>query len=294
MTQILRNTPATIQASLYVNGTLTDFDSTPTVAVVDANGDTVTGLSSVSKPSTGVYRATIPAQSDLTTLRATWTGAVSGSSTVLTTRYEVVGNLLFTEAEARAKTISGFQTPLSSDSSYPDSEIARWRGLITDMFEDRTGRSWVRRYCRVQMDGTGGRLLSLHDGEARTADGPLPRPGRGVQIAKIISATVSGAAVSTSNIAIDGGTLIRKDGVWHSPTWGDPLNVIVEYEYGPDPVPYEATENGLRVLLANAVPSDVSQYATSISNEDGTFRIATLPVRVEEWLKSVSNRVMVI
>lgn len=287
---ILRSTPATIEARLYVSATLTDFDATPTVAVTDGNGDAVSGVSAVSNPDTGVYRATIPGQADLTTLKAVWSGDVSGDATSIITRHEVVGNLLFTEAEARAMTVSGYQTPLADENIYSDSDIAAWRSLITDMLEERTDRPWTRRYCRVALAGNGGYGLSLYGGDAVTVDGPLLRPGRHLNIARVISATVDGQALDVSNIVVSRSKVIRTDATWPTPVTSNPRNIVLEYEYGPDPVPSEARENALRLLLANSVPNDVNAFATSVSNEDGTFRISTLPVRVEEWIRSVSFR----
>lgn len=291
MSQILRSTPATLELLVYQAGDLTDLDALPTLAITDANGNSVSS-GSVTKPSatTGTYRSVLQSQSDLTTLAAVWSGDLSSEPVSFKRGYEIVGNLLFIEAQARAKTITGQQTPLSDNIAYPDSDIARMRTLITDQFEHRTGRAWTRRYSRVELVGNGGPVIDLWDGHARDSRGDqVGGPGRYRHIAKIIGATVDAVAVSAADLAIDGRRIIHKTGVWVVGSISDPFNVVVEYEYGPDPVPFEANENGLLMALANLVPSDVSAYAQTFAGEDGTITFGpnglAWPTKVWEWLK---------
>lgn len=289
MTQILRNTPRTLELKVYQNGDLTDLDTDPTLALTDANGVAVT-TGSVSRSSTGIYQSVVDGQSNLKTLRAEWSGNLAAKPVVFVQQYEVVGSLLFTESEARSKTITGQQTPLSDENLYPDAAIARMRTLISNQFEHRTGRSWIRRYCRVEISGSGTHVINPRDGESRDSDGnESGGAGRYRNIRKIIGATIDGTTIDANDIKVSGRKIIYTEGLWSRPSTVDPFNVVLEYEYGDDPVDLEANENGLRMVVANIQPSDVSGYAQSFSRPDGTTTFPqggwAWPSKVWEWLK---------
>jgi hypothetical protein len=289
---ILVNTgPTTITKTWYVDGTPTDVGDV-TIGVTDANGtEVVAAGAATTNNADGTYDYALPIQTDLTILKVEWTDDSSGE--VLTDTVEVVGSYLFSIAEARAYNIVGGQTPLSSTSSYPTSKLVEWRDQIAQMFEQRTFRSFTKRYARIELAGDGSTVLYLGDGFATTDWGDRAGGvGRFLDIRRIISVTVNGTAVSLSNVKlVNNGMLRRINGSWTSATSTDPLNIVIEYEYGMEN--YEARENGLRLLAANAIPSDVSSRATSFSDEDGTFRLTTLPVQVEEFLRSYSGRTFV-
>ena len=286
--QILRGTPRTLQITVYSGGTPTDLDANPTIAIVDGNGTAVT-TGAVTKPAgTGIYESVLPAQANLNVLTATWSGLLATKAVTFTQSYEIVGNLLFTEAEARAEQIVGGQAALSDTAKYSDALIAHWRSVIGDMFEWRLNRAVVSRYCRVRIAGGSG-PLDLTYGHPQLASGsPLSRPGRSWDIARIISASVGGVAQTVGDIQIVGSKLYGVS--WGSSTTADPLNVTVEYEYGPDPVDSETHQRALDLLLANAAKSGFASTAESVTNDDGTFRITTFPAGVEEFLKQRKHR----
>jgi len=289
--QILRGTPRTLQITVYSGGTPTDLDANPTIAIVDGNGTAVT-TGAVTKPAgTGIYESVLPAQANLNVLTATWTGLLATKAVSFSQSYEIVGNLLFTEAEARAEQIVGGQAALSDTAKYSDALIAHWRSVIGDIFESRMGRGVVRRYCRARYNGFVGLPLDLTSGYPVLANGSrLPRPGRGWDISTIISATVDGVAQTVSELEIMDYKLYHTTGSWSWPTSATPGNITIEYEYGPDPVEAETHQRALDLLLANAAPSGYPSSATSINTEDGTFRITNFPVAVEEFLKRRNHR----
>lgn len=226
-------------------------------------------------------------------LRLEWT--VTSTSEVVPTHEEIVGTLLFTIAEARGARFTGQQAPLSNTTTFPDAVIARTREQIVSMFEQKTGRSWVRRYCRVELPGTGGHVLSLAGAHARAADGnSVGGQGRHRDIAKITSATADGVSITPADLVVDGFRVLHTSGTWPAPSTSEPLNVVLEYEYGLDPVPLEARENGLRMVVANLVPSDVPDYAQtfSLAGESTSFQqtdalrgmLRVYPEKVREWL----------
>jgi hypothetical protein len=294
MMQILKATPATLELKVYSSGTLTNLDANPTLAATDANGDALSP-GTITTPSTGVYRSVLPAQAELTTLTAVWTGALSGNAVSFTQHHEVVGNHLFTEADARGARFTGQQSPLADEDKFSDEVVARMRELITQQFEQKTGRSWIRRYCRMELHGGGGRELRLFDGHPRDVNGnESGGEGRLRKVARLISVSVDGTVVDLSEVALHGRSVFRKVGTWPRATASDPFRVVVEYEYGDDPVDLEARENGLRVIVANLVPSDVPDYAQTLSvgGENYSFQqndalrgmLRTFPEKTREWL----------
>lgn len=293
MTRVLTNQDSTITLTAYTAGTAAD-QGTFTIGIVDANGDTVVASgTAVTDNSDGTYEYVLPAQADPAALKATWTE--SAGQPIYTTEIEVVGSQLFNEFQARTKSISGQQTPLSDTANYTDAFIADWHDTIAGQFEEKSGRSWILRYARVELSGNGGYALNLTDGISRTSTGKrLKRPGRFNDIGRILSVTVDGTAQTVTDYVNDGIWLRATNGTWATPTVSDPLNVVVEYEYGIEN-DAEASENALRMLLANAIPSDVPGWAESWSNEDGSFTRGqsgfAYPSKVWEWLRRSDMRI---
>ena len=286
--EILRSVPATLELLVYNDGVLTNLDANPTLIVTDGNGDVV-ATGAVTKPgsTTGTYRATLAGQDDLKVLDAVWSGLLGAAPVTFHQDYEIVGNLLFTEADARSASIVGMQTPLSDDTKYDDAYLADWRAVITDLMEQRIQRGVIQRYCRLKVGG--GQPLDLSYGYTKLASGALlNRPGRLWDIKRIISANANGTPVDPADLEIVGYKVYGHS--WPRATTSNPLNVTVEYEYGPDPVWAETHQRALELLLANAVPKGYPTSATSLSNEDGTFRITTFPVVVEEFFNQYRRR----
>jgi hypothetical protein len=164
------------------------------------------------------------------------------------------------------------------------------RELISRQFEQETGRSWIRRYVRVETPGTGTHVLPLR-GVARAADGnAVGGPGRSRGPINVISVTANGDTVDPAILVLEGNRLLRTSGFWPAATVSNPLNVVVEYGYGDDPVDPEARENGLRMVVANLVPSDLPDYAQTISQGGESFSLQqniglrAVPVKTRDWL----------
>lgn len=293
MNHILRNTPATLEVLVYSGGDLVDLDADPTLVVTDGNGTVVaSGVVVKLGATSGVYQSILPAQANLSVLTAVWTGLLAGNAVILNQTYEIVGNHLFTESDARNAKIVGGQSALADDVAYPDDLIAGWRRTITELFEHRMHRGVVQRYCRQKLSG-GYRALNLRHGYPVLANGnPLNRPGRAWDVARIISITHDGTPVLPGDVEVVDGNIWYPAGTWTpAVSQTPPLNITVEYEYGPDPVWAEAHQRAIDLLLANAAPKGFPSSATSVSTEDGTFRITNFPVAVEEFLKKHNYRV---
>ena len=260
-----------------------------TVDVTRANGTSIASGAVAVDNADGTYSYTLSStvNDQLDRIRLDWH---FGTQT-LTTFEEIVGNHLFTVEQARNRESSGQQTPLSDTDDYPDSQILRKRTELTEAFEENTGRSWIRRYCRVETSGSGTRVLRLNGGIPRDSVGNrIGGAGKFRDGARVISATIGGTSVTTTDLEISGGYVYHKAGTWTRGTVTDPLNVVVEYAYGLDPVPYEATDHALRELVANLVRGDLSRYVQTSTTSEQTISYPqggfTWTPQTKEWFKS--------
>ena len=269
---ILKNTgPTTITWTWGVNGTATDVGAV-TVTITDGNGTAVATDASTTNNTDGTYTYVLAVQPDVTELAFAWT---DGTSTQYG-RIPVVGGWLFTEAQARAFDLA----TLGSETTYPDKDIASMRQQITADLETWTRRSWVPKYCRYELPGTGTYTIDLRDAYTRLADGTqLQTPGAERDINKIVTATASGTTITPSNIKILRGKLLRTDAAWTNPTRSDPLNVIIEAEYGREPHTDGSDRIGMLLLRDRLVASNISDRASSFSDELGNYQFVTPGVR---------------
>ena len=148
MSQLLAGAgPYTLIKSWYVDGTATDVGDV-TIGVVDGNGDTiVAAVTATTNNADGTYTYSLADQPNPDQLVIPWTRA--DTSADLIDRIELVGNWLFTEAQARAfhakADAASALKPLNSEGEYPDDVIADERLRIQDDLESWTGPSWVPR-----------------------------------------------------------------------------------------------------------------------------------------------------
>ena len=296
---ILVNTgPTTLTKTWYVDGDAVDV-GTLTIGIVDANGaEVVAPLTAVTDNSDGTYTydLAIAAIPEPTVLAVTWTEA----STQSQTHYiEVAGGWLFTENAARSfddNALSNAGVP-----NYTDEAIAAERDRATDLLETWTHRSWVPRYARIETSGSG--TPRLHpNGVIRFADGAVfDAEGSNHDINRVLSVTINGATVAVGNFVVDNSTIYRTNGTFPCGTSSNPLNVVVEYVYGTQPGSGGSTRAGLLVARDTLVASNISDRASSFSDELGTYRfttpgigiaVSTLP-EVNQWVRDHSHMVPV-
>lgn len=276
-----------------------------TVDITRGDGTLLIDDGATTDNSDGTYDYTLAVGSNtqLDQLRLDWT--ITGTSNIVTTYEEIVGSTLFTVEEARAFSAkadaAAANIPLNSATEYPDATIIRERGRILDELERWTGRSWVPRYCRLELRGSGTSVLSLRNGKPRTSDGrQLDRPGRFDSVANIIAADIGGTAVTTTDITIDGDRLLHEADSWTTGTQADPFNVTVEYEYG---VPYiidGVDRIAMKLLVDRLVPSAFPDRALSIDTDFGTTRlvqpggpmmnVSRIP-EVNDWVSRHDHRI---
>ena len=266
---VLRANPATVTA-LFVNTAGVTVDpGTVLVTVTRLNGTAVVtdaATTSGSGAAARTYTLTSSHTALLDTLTVTFASASLSQSVSETV--EVVGALLFTEAEARA--FDG--GAMSNQSTYTDAAIEEARARITDQFETICGVSFVPRYRLDTFNGLGGAYLLL--------------PRQKVTAIRSVEYRSSGAATWTAYDSDDLADLYIEP-------WGELLresrgtflsgrrNIRVGYEHGFTTPPYDVKRAALMALKYELVPSNVDPRAISISSEVGSTQL---------WTPGISGR----
>lgn len=270
LTRILRSQAATLSHTFYVDEAATDSSVTVTYAVSDANGTSVaSGNASSAGAGSGRYTFTLASQSALQRGTVAWSATIAGSATIETTHYEVVGGFFFGLAEGR-----GSDESLSSSERYPTDELKAKRLEVEVECEAICDRSFVPRYERVVLDGSGTSrlLLKMSDPERSIAD---IRTIRRISVAPDVDETfVDFTAGQLAGVApLADGTLLRTDGNVFTEGFG---NVIVEFEYGLDRPSSDLVTACLTRFRSrlNLNKSGIPDRASSYNMGDfGTYRI---------------------
>ena len=258
--RILVNTSARLARTFYVDGTATNADGDVTLGIVDEAGTEVVAAGTVAtNDSTGVYSYLLTPQTQVKRLTVTWTGTWSTVAQSIVDYVEVVGAHLFTEAEARA----AHSSLLTNATVYPDKAIAEARDRIADEFANICGQSFVPRYERESIPGTGTHRLDV----------------RWPRVSTVIAATVNGTSV-LANTTPDPmlPVIYRTSGTWSSPTTSSPLNVVVAYRHGFDTPPPDIKRAALILLRHQLIPDQagggIADRAVSLTDETGPIRLA--------------------
>lgn len=285
---IVKNTgPTTLTKKWYADGTQADA-GTVTIGIVDENGDTIvaagTATTKTGSGATTQYTYALAIQTSVNVMYATWTRTDTGAA--IEDTVEIIGEPLFTEVEAREfRNTDGSTGKLNSATVYPDAAIAAERDRIMDLLEEWTGVSWVPRYKREKFPGDATRELQLS------------RP----KIRELLSVTVGGSSVATSNFETDTdlGVVYRTDAVFTRASTSDPINVVVEYEHGHKGRPYGVDRIAMLLTVERMVEGAYPEGAYSAQSEFGTVRLVTeggprwnvsRNAEVNQWVKDHSLR----
>ena len=257
--KVLRYSAEDLEVTFYSAETATNVSTgSMTIGIVDEAGRVVTPAgTSTTTSSTGVYKYALQAQTDLKRLTATWSGTF-GTAMEFTTQHEVVGGFYATPIEVRnMDSISG------ESSTFPTVDLVQAVTWAEAVIDDYCGTSFVYRYERDVLDGTGTDSIKLSR--------MFPR--------KIIAASIDGVALSSddiNNIALhDSGVIVREDDIWEFNTPGK--KVIVEYEAGYDKTPPPDIAWASRTLARYHLIEQVSRIperALSISSEFGNIALS--------------------
>jgi hypothetical protein len=259
--RVVRTAAATLRHTFEVDETATPSSTDVEVAVVDANGTTV--ASGTATPAGNTYTFLLPGQPDLTDLTVSWSGTIAGAPVVEEDLVPVVGRRLFSLAAARAS-----DADLADEARYTTADLETARDEVEDELDEILLRSFVPRYRRSVLDGTGSTDLTLPDTEVREI--------RAATVAPRLDGTF--VALSAGELAalaaLDNGTLRRADGLaW---TYGV-RNVVVEYEYGTAAPPADLVKAAMIRLRSrlNLTRTGIPDRATSFSAADGgTYRLS--------------------
>lgn len=262
--RVLKGSDVTVTSPTFVAAdgeTPTDCDTTPTVTVTRDDG-TVLDVPTVDAADTGdgEYNALLLASKHTTRvdlLTLTWTGEVGSKTQVYGQEVEVVGAHIVTLNELRS--LPG----LESSAKVSSDLLRELRDEFTDRAEDYCGTSFVPRYRRDVIKGSGSVNLLL----SRT----FP-----TTILSASSTDTSGTVTAftvTNWDPQDSGLLVTDGDAFTSTTYGE-RNLSVAYEYGltscppaikracKDYVRAKALEQGSRVgrdLIRETSPDGFSQ-----------------------------------
>lgn len=269
--RILRGAAGSLEITVYSDGTPTD-PTLASVAVVDGQGNVVTtGAAAIVGSSSGRVTASVDdAQTaEVKILTATWTLTVGGNSQTFVTQHEVIGDLLFTEAELRAFDSNA----VSSATSYTDNAIQQMHELVRESFEQICHVAFGARFKRDYFDGDGCATLWLRD----------------MQTTSILAAAIRTPASTTwvdltagelaDLLVYPNGRVIRDSlGYW---TAGN-RNIRVDYVYGYQPVPWEVRRAAMWIARNYLTGTNIPRNALSQVDELGTFQLA-VPGQKGSW-----------
>lgn len=275
---ILKDGGATTLTLAWRNadGDITDVGAV-TLTITDLGGNTIASAASTTNTS-GTYTYSLANQTAVKVFKAVWE---DGSGNSRTQWYEVVGNFLVNEAELRA--FDG--GAMASTTTYTDEILWREHVRVADELESMTGRSWIPRYRRLKLAGTGSPALQLY--RAVESLGASNGDGATWDTNEVLAATVEGTSVLSSLTVMPiTGTLLLQSGTWTIPYQSNPVNVDVQVDYGAaslvDGVDYIAMLLMRDRLVAD--PTDFGGRTQSMTNEMGFFRIDTVPIKVRDWV----------
>ena len=242
---VLRYAAEDLGVTFYDAETATNVSTgSLTVGIVDEYGRVVVPPgTSTSTSGTGVYAYALQAQTDLKRITATWSGTF-GTAMQFTTQHEIVGGFYTTPIELRSMDSIDGET-----SAFPTADLVSAITWSTAVIDEYCGTSFVYRYERDVLDGTGNQTLKLSR--------MFPR--------KILAASIDGTELTAdeiSKIALhESGVIRREDDVWSYNPPG--RKVIVEYEYG----------------ISKTVPADLSWAAKTLARYHLIEQVSRIPDR---------------
>lgn len=265
--RILAGTRGELRLSVSQDGSPVDISDSPAPSVVLTNADTgatITPAADVAEEATGKLVQVLTASETATPqrIKAVWSCSLSEADDVamtFTTYHEIVGDLLFTIAEARAFD----EATLADAEKYPLDDILAARDVIWEAFEDICGARFGTAATRDILDGNGLSTLWLPTQQAQSVTAAATR------------STSTWTALTSDELAdlfvSPNGRLVRETlGSW--PTGS--RNIRVDYQHGHARVPREIRRAALVVLRDQLPGTNLTNRALSQTNEFGTFRIA--------------------
>lgn len=264
-TQILRGTPALVSATWYQDGDVAD-PGVVTVTIKRADGTALVAdaATSGSGAEARTYQLTTEHTALLDWLMVTWASPALGE---LVTGVEVVGDLLFTVAVARAFG----DKALSNAGKYPAADIEAARTRITDAFQSICGVAFVPRYTREVLNGPGLDTLFLSTTRLLAVRSVETRSG---------STWTAWSADAVAALPFEAwGQLVSEGSVFDRGR----SNIRVGYEHGYERCPSEISRAALILARNQIVESNFTDRATGYSSAEGTFSIGQAGTQQNAW-----------
>lgn len=262
--RILAGTRGELRLTVFQDGETVDLSS-PSVVLTNADtGETITPGTAVAEENTGKLLQVLTAAETATPrrIKAVWTVTANAVEMTFTTYHEVVGDLLFTLAEAR----SFDHGVLSSPEEFPDADILAARDAIWEQFEDICRVRFGTAATREIVDGEGTRSIALHWREVQAVSAAAIRASGGTTWTALTSDELADLQLYDFRRR-----LVRESiGYWTSGA----RNIRVDYTHGYARVPLEIRRAALVVLRDQLPGSNLTNRALSQTNEFGTFRIS--------------------
>lgn len=275
LTRVVAGQAVTLSHTWLVDeDTPTSASGSVTVSVADPAGTVVaSGTATLGDP--GVYTFVLPPQASLTLLTVTWSATVGGYPASATGLVEVAGGVFFTIPQIRAA-----DDQLADANRFPTAALVAARLETEIECEDICGRSFVPRYWRDTLDGTGNSDVLLGRPDVRVIRAVSMRSRAGLPLVPLTESQIGALAVTAD------GMLRRTDtGFWTEGVG----NILIEGEGGLDGPPPPLLEAALVRLRSLAVKhrSLIPDRASSFTAIDGgTYRL-TLPKKKSTGIPDV-------
>lgn len=211
----------------------------PTAPVADADG-------------LFTYTLTPAETGALDVLSVEWTATVDTYEQTATTYVEVVGGFLFSVTDARAL------SPLNNTTTYTTARLIEYRTIAEMALEDACGVSFVPRYFRERVDGSG------------TVDVLLSKPRPLSVSSVVVGGTTSSVGTAFTANQLTDLRLYPTGKLYHSSGWTEGRgNVLVKGTAGYPHPPPRVGRAALLLAKRFLVDSPISDRAISTTNDDG-------------------------
>jgi hypothetical protein len=248
--RVQQNTSTTVDLQITKDGT--PYNATAAYVTVTSDDGTILIDHQAATPTTighFTYPLAAAQTATLDLLTMTWDLTIDGQPQYATTHVEVVGGYLFNLAALRS------DRDLTDTTQYPTGNLADARTYAEQELERSCGITFVPRYKRLNVNGTGTNLLRLNDAPLRT----------------VRSVTVDGTAWTDLTGVQVAGSFLNSTTTWPA-GYG---NISLAYEAGYDYPPAAISQAALILAKDYLVRGPLDDRAIQRATEDGPVFIAT-------------------
>lgn len=253
---VTAKTPVT--HTFYTDEAVANASTGVSVRVLRLDGTVVTASTPATQPGGAgtAYAFDVAPVAIVDTLVVEWTAnAINGAVVVETDFVEVAGAYLFPLAECRAL------EPALEVGRFSTEVLKRKRMETEAELDTITGQSFVRKFARATVSGTGGRYLLLPH----------------INVRSVRSVSIGGTALTGGDLTavkpLASGVLDRYPGYWPEGA----ANVTAEYEHGSDYAPEDLRVASMircrsrLTLTSSGIPNRAISWSAA---DGGTYRLS--------------------